>query len=277
MSHKNVGIVALGVAAACAISALTAGGASALPEVGRCVSSSGSGRYRDSNCTHHAGKPASEKNFEWEKGAGGAGRAFTAAGEGEAELESSGLLLSCGLRSPQTTATGEYREASGAIKEVTNVVLRLRGCEVPLLDQPCVTKGASGEEIVTSALRGKLGYISGKGTQAPVVGLELTPMAGKKGLVAVCEVFGATFEIGQGAGAGGDRIIATVANANAMSATFGLTFAKKEVGVQSPGSFEGLFKIANLEWRASAEKPFERMTWSLQTTISSEQALEIKA
>jgi len=268
---RRVGVC---IAAACAAAMLaSAPGASALPEVGRCVAQPGSGKYKNASCTEKAGKLVVEKAFEFLKGAGGGSRAFTLEDGGAAFEGANGTKIGCAGRS----AAGEYREVNGAIKEVTNVVLRFSTCFAPLITPGCTSEGAEGGEIVTSPLKGRLGYISGKGTKTPVVGLELTPMAGKRTLFAKCKIDGlVTFDIGQGEGLGGDRLIATVGEVNAMNTTTTLTLARTEPGVQKPQSFEGIFRIANLEWDTNGG-PFERISVEANTTIDSEQPLEIKA
>jgi hypothetical protein len=266
-------IVGLCTAGACAISAIASGSAMALPEVGRCVAQPGTGKYRNSNCTEKARALASEKSFEWSRGAGTGGRSFTTQG-GEATLEGAkGTKLACKSES----SSGEYREVNGAIKEVTNVTIEFHECMIPLVDVGCTNAGAAEHSFRTNPLKGRLGYISGKGTKTPVVGQELTPMV-KKGKVAVCEVesFAEKLEIGEAEGKGGDRIISTINEVDVMSTTSRQRFAAGETGVQAPDSFEGLFKIANLEWRVGAE-PFERMTWSFETEQTNAQPLEIKA
>jgi hypothetical protein len=263
--------IGLSLLAACTIAAISAGIASALPEVGRCVSQPGTGRYRDAGCIEKAGSPVEQKKFEWSKGAGGGSKAFAVAG-GEAGLETErGTKLVC----KTVSGTGEYHEVNGVINSVTKEVLAFRGCMYPIVDVGCNSQGGVEGELVTNPLKGKLAYISGKGTKTPVVGQELTPMI-KGGKVATCKVLGNNGAIGEGAGKGGNRIISTVSGLDVMSMTSGEAFAASASGVQSPQSFEGLFKIANLEWRLN-EEPWERMSWSLEATTSNEQPLEIKA
>ena len=272
---KRMRIMGLCLVAVFAFSAMAAVSASALPEVGRCVAKAG-GKYKTETCTTKAGSKAEEKKFEFLKGAKSetSGVNFTASG-GEGTLETvSGTKITCKTQA----AVGKYDQDTGAIKEVEGVVATFTGCELPLLALKCNTKGKAAEEIVTNTLQGPLGYISGEKTTSPVVGQELTP-AVKKGAFA-------EFECGAGAvnvvvkegtvkPTGLNCIIAPLAEVNVMATTVKQTYSGSG-GVQSPQKFQNKTTICNLE--SSANKgPFERSTQALETTITNEEALEVKA
>jgi len=273
---KRMRIMGLCLVAAFALTAIGAGTASALPEVGRCVAKAGTGKYKDANCTEKAGKLVSEKAFEFSKGATKVN--FTSAG-GEGVLETvSGTKVICKTQS----ATGKYDSDSGVIKEVETVLASFSGCELPIISASCQTVGQAEGTIITKLLKGPLGYISGEKTKTPVVGQELTPETAKGKF--------AEFECGKGAvkilvkgkeGAvegktGGNCIIAPVKEANVMSTTANQVYSGSK-GVQSPQHFQlATSKFCNLESNANAGA-FEAATQALTTTVTNEEALEIKA
>jgi hypothetical protein len=255
---------------------ITAQSASALPVVGRCVAQPGTGHFKESQCLTAAKKAISEKQYEFFNGAGTGWKRFTVEGGGTTFETLSGTTFSCNT----THATGEYNEVSGVIKEVKNVAMSFLECMFPLIDAECKTAGAAGGEVITSSLKGKLGYISGKGAKPPlpppVVGLELTPVA-KKGPFLAFECAGGALkiEVGEGSGKGGNRIIAPITEVNRMSNTFTETYAEKE-GKQEPQSFQGIFKLANLEERTNGGA-WEPDGLEGVITLTNEQELEIKA
>jgi hypothetical protein len=262
-------IVGLCLVAVFALTAFAASSASALPEIGRCVSQPGTGKYKDSNCTVKAGKLTSEKSFEWKKAP--VKTHFTSAG-GAGVLETeTGTRVECTAQS----AAGEYKVVNGASKEVTNVVATFTGCSLPIIGAKCNTVGHGEGEIVTNPLKGPMGYISGKGTKTPVVGQELTPVT-SKGAFATFECSSAAkIVVKEGAKKGGNCIISTLAPANVMSTTASDTYAGA-AGKQEPQHFEGSTKICNLESALNGGAA-ERSTQLLETTITNEEELEIKA
>src|SRR6476619_8184474 len=89
---KRRKILGLALVAVFALGALVAGSASAKPEIGRCVSVAGTGKYTNSNCTVKA-KPTKTGNFEFKKGLVKSGFKATT---GEAFLEgASGIKVVC--------------------------------------------------------------------------------------------------------------------------------------------------------------------------------------
>jgi hypothetical protein len=172
---------------------------------------------------------------------------------------------------------GEYRETGSApsTKEVQGVVITFTGCGLPFSAQ-CKSKGAPVGDFITAKLSGRLGYVSGKGTKASVVGQELHP-EGMRGLFLAmeCQEGAIKFEIREGSGKGGDCIIAETAHVNEMR-TFNEELFSGSGGVQSPQHLEGSSHLCNLESRVNGGV-FERATLAFNTTITNEEALEIKA
>ncbi|HXR28374.1 MAG TPA: hypothetical protein VN772_02265 [Solirubrobacteraceae bacterium] len=254
--------------AAVAIGAISAQAAAALPEVGRCVAQAGTGKYKDAGCREKAGALTSEKAFEWKRNP--LNGKFAAVG-GKAVIETAeGVVLECGSES----ATGEYLTTTST-KAVKNVVMVLEDCQVPLLGGACHSPGAEAGRIVSNKLKGKLAYISGKGTKTPVVGQLLAPEG--TGVFREWECFGGATRIREAAGAGKGHAtaIAEVATLNTMSATLSETY-KGAKGVQESQHIEGSTALYNLE--ASLNGGTAQLAdQAFATTITNEEALEIKA
>jgi hypothetical protein len=260
---KRMKIMGLALVAVFAITAFAASSAMALPEIGRCIAKAG-GKYTESNCNTKVTKGGS---FEFVKTI--VNKKFTSAG-GEGVLETtSGTKVICKTQS----AVGEYKGTT-SFKEVQGVVAKFNGCAIPAFGIECNTKGSAAGEIVTNSLTGKMGYISKAGKS---VGQELHPLV-KKGLFATFECGGGVvnIEVGEGTGKGGDCIIAPVKPSNVSSVNAEEVYSGAG-GKQSPQSFEGSTKVCNLESRAGKEAPWERSTQALVTTITNEEALEIRA
>ena len=260
-------IVLAALLGALALGALSATAAAALPEIGRCVSQAG-GKYRDSNCTAKASLK-SPGSFEWKKNPVNAG--FTAAG-GEFRIQTAGgVELHC-----ETSAErGEYVIALNT-KEVHHVVITGVRCEVPLLDADCQTKGASAFEIVSSALKGKLAYVSGRHTPAAVLGQLLAPeMKAGPFREWECPAVGASLREANGPEGGHATVIATIGPLNVMSLTFTERYRGSK-GIQEPQHIEGSTVIDNLEQSINGG-PFERADQTGELTITNEEPLEIKA
>jgi hypothetical protein len=262
-------IGALCALAALALSGMGADAASALPELGRCVAKAGTGRYKDSNCRYRAGIHAAEKLYEWQRNASPGH--FSAEG-GEAVIEeASGTKVVC----MGSSSSGEYVPAS-AVGEVKNVVLALHNCLIPPVTVTCQSPGASEFEFVTSRLKGKLAYISGKGTKTPVVGQVLAPEAkGSAFREWECSGGALAVEEEQGPGLGHATVIAEIGPANTMSTAFSEEY-KGASGVQEPQHTQGSTRIDNLEASVN-EGAFELDDQVFAMTITNEEALEIKA
>jgi hypothetical protein len=281
---KRMRIMGLCLVAVFAITAITAVSASALPEVGRCVSQPNTGKYKDAACIVKAGKLLSEKSFEFKKGAKSEteGVGFTASG-GVGTLETeSGTTITCKTQS----ATGKYDEDTGAIKEVETVVATFKGCELPLIKGECKTVGSAAGEIKTEKLKGALGYISGEKSKPPVipvVGQALQPEKAK-GNFAVFECGGGAVKVivkgslkeGVAGHKGGECVIAPLSAVDVMSTTVEQSYSGAG-GNQSPNHFQlATSKYCNLESNANGG-PFEKATQALVTTVTGEEALEVKA
>jgi hypothetical protein len=309
---RQVRMLGLCLVAVCAIAALASASASAaLPEWGKCVKVpvevkgkvKTKGKYTNANCTE---KGAGE--YEFLKGTEGtAATEFTASQTSEkAELETSqGIAVTCESTVAHGFITGT--------KEVSSVQVTFTGCELGVLNFSCEGSFESFQrgkqfgfeykegEIFTRGLKGSLGYIAGKGTSEPEVGLALVPEE-KGGLFAEFGC-GAKDQFGQNpvliirVGAkekngGGDSIISPISPVNTMGTVLTQTYSEKEVenengelhreqGHQNPESFEGK-KRDVLESEAS--DAFGTLGWAqagqvetLNTSLNSGEELEIKA
>jgi len=277
---KRIRIIGLCLVAAFALSAIAAGTASALPEVGRCVSKPETGKYKNSNCTEKAGALKSEKSFEFVKNAVKEHFVSESVPASEIHLEgASGVQITC----ESQTAEGEYlkKGTTPSTKEVHHVVATFHGCALPLFTATCQNKGAAAGEITTTKLKGLLEYTSGKGTKTPKVAIALSPEVKKKGF-ALFECFKgaekvAEVYVGEGPGKGHETILAGVTELNVMSTTATQSF-KGTKGVQELQKKEGSTVIDNLESSLNGPKgTFEKSDQVLQELQTSEEALEIKA
>jgi len=267
---KRMRIVGLCLVAAFALSAIGAGSASALPEIGRCVAQAG-GKYTDANCTVKSSKGNGKTEFV--KNA--VKTKFTSVG-GEGKLQgATGTEIKCTTQS----ATGEYLQKGTGTKEVTNVQAKFNGCELPLFGAECKSKGAAAGEILTTKLKGKLSYTSGKKTPAVKVNQGLSPVVKKKGFTEFeCPAVGVVVYVGEGPEKGHETILADIGPVNTMATTATETYAGSG-GKQTPNFVEGKGTVIdNLESSLSGPKgTFERSDQVLVTTITNEEALEIKA
>jgi hypothetical protein len=264
---KRIRIIGLCLVAAFALAAVAATTAAALPEIGRCVAQPGTGKYKDANCTLKAKTLASEKQFEFKKGAEKVGLT-SVGGEGVLETEA-GTKVVCKTES----ATAKLDQDSGVIKEVENVVARFNTCAIPALGIACQSKGAGLEEIVTSSLKGPMGYIK----KSPAsVGQELTPEKAKGAFAEFeCGAGAAKVVVKEGTHGGHNCVIAPVAPINVMSTSAEEIYSAASPGHQNPENFEGKTEC-NLESALNGGAA-ERATQSLTATVTSEEALEIKA
>jgi len=261
---KRMRIVGLCLVAAFALSAIGAGSASALPEVGRCVSKAG-GKYLTASCTTKG-----KGTFEFVKGA--VLKKFTAtAGEGKL-YGATKTEIKCATQ----TTVGEYAEVSGSIKGVKKVEAKFNGCEYALLGVPCQTKGAASGEILTTKLKGALEYV-GTGKKA---GVALTPEVKKKGFTLFeCPAAGAEVYVGEGPGKGHETVLAEIGPANVMATTSTESFQMTaKPGEQLPDTKEGSAIIDNLESSLSGPKgTFERSAQIQEVTQVTEEELDLKA
>jgi hypothetical protein len=288
---RHLRVVRLSLLAALVAGAVASTSASAaLPEWGKCVKLA-KGKYANAECT---GPKAKNGGYEWDRGTTDIEKTgFTSSG-GPAELRTtSGIATDC-------TSETTHGELSG-FKEVSGVEVTFQGCHANLLGLVC-TGGEIEEEqteegylkekpgeIKTRELKGKLGYIEGKGSADPVVGISLTPES-KKGLFAefIC---GGTLTVRVGEKpkkGGGDSIISPITPVNQMGSTAVQAYTQKQecfeevcngTGIQIPESFEGgkpdileteiSDNFGEIEWAQSAQ--------TLTTTNTLEEEVEIKA
>jgi hypothetical protein len=285
---KHLRVVGLSLAALAASAMLCASASAALPEWGKCVKLA-KGKYTNAACT---GAKTKNGGYEWDHGTTAIEkRGFTSSG-GEAELRTTeGIATDC----TSETTTGEL----SGFKGVSDVEVTFQGCHANLAGLVC-TGGEIEEfeegyikekpgEIKTRELKGTLGYIEGKGTEKPVVGISLTPES-KKGLFAqfIC---GGVLVVRVGAKprkGGGDSIISPIEPVNQMGSTATQTYTQQQeceeevchgTGVQIPTSFEGgkpdvleteiSDNFGGTEWAQSAQ--------TLTTINTLEEEVEIKA
>jgi hypothetical protein len=309
---RHVRIMAVCVVAVCAICALAAANASAaLPEWGKCVKTPvtikgkehKTGKYANSNCT----EAQTRGEYEFVKGTEELPtKTFTnTMTSPEAVLNTSfGVEVKCTAE----TATGEL---SGT-KEVANVRVTFKGCMANLAELPCentaVNESTNSEhpnevikyirgEIETRELKGKLGYISGKGTATPVVGLELEPAkkheqfaffgCGSTGENPTPVIFSNVGANGFNRKNGGDAIISPISPINTMGTETTQVYAEKTVegekvrGVQEPSAFENgkpafletqlLLGSTETEWANASQEE------TAVTKLTSGEEIEIKA
>jgi hypothetical protein len=273
----------LGLAAACALAAIAASSASALPEIGRCIATTG-GKYTNANCTK---KVTSGGTFEWIKGANKK-PGFTAA-SGSAVLEgASGTKIVC----KTSTAVGKYDEdgSTNVTKGVESVVSTFHECEDPGIGKICHSSGQLEGTIVTETLEGELRYLKkGTATVAPVVVQELHPTL-KGGPFAVFECGlpaqgGIKVTVkenkaeGLGSKGGGNCILSTLSEVNVMATKVKDIFKGKS-GVQEPNKYlnQKTPPECNLESEFGSEPaPFERSTQTETAEVTSEELVEVKA
>jgi hypothetical protein len=293
---RRIRILASAFIAALALGAVMSAMASAaMPEWGRCVPLTGKGKYTNPSCTGEKVKKGG--GWEWDPGSAAiANRNFVSHG-GEAELTTTiGIATVCTSEEAHGTLTG--------IKEVVGVEVTFQGCHANLLGLICtggeieefeegVIKEKPGE-IKTRSLKGKLGYISGKGTEHPVVGISLTPEAGSKTLFAqfIC---GGILVVRVGtkpSHGGGDSIIGEITPVDQMGSEATQTYTQQQecfveeevehcrnTGVQNPLKFEE-GKNDFLETEISdnfGEIPWTQSGQTLTTVNQLEEEVEIRA
>lgn len=304
---RHVRMLGLFLVALCAIAAIAATSAMALPEWGQCKAQAG-GKYSDSGCTEKAKKGTGA--YEWHKGtAGVAERKFH--GEGGTGILNAALRTPPACEDPfkrSKECEEKYEEEGGtpfaleiecssesaagelsSSKDVSNVVVRFHGCTL-FGSTPCSNTTVEGEVLV-NPLKGTLGYIN-KGNKE--VGVQLTP-AKKKGDFAqfVCAGIGTVVGAAGKAGAqeggpvykpsgGGDAIISPITPVDVMTTKFTQVYTTNEADENIPNSFEK-GKLQVLEsYSYSAEEPQISTLWgkageSVTNVNTSTEEAEIKA
>ncbi len=163
---RIIGVAVLGVFAVAAIA--TASASAELPEYMLCgkaakVDKVYVGHYTSSLCTEES-KVETGGEYELEKGLGK--KATFAAKSGRTILATPEIAEKIECKS--TSTSGEFTGS----KQAKDVVLTASGCEAT--GSKCTSAGAKAGHITSNPLSGEFGYLAGKGTKAPVVGLLLS-------------------------------------------------------------------------------------------------------
>ncbi|HYM55918.1 MAG TPA: hypothetical protein VES97_11185, partial [Solirubrobacteraceae bacterium] len=226
-----------------------------LPEVtiefGRCKKvTTGTGKYKNGNCT----EAVAGSNYEWTPGLLKGG--FTAASLVKTTITIEavgGAKMVCNAES----ATGEYT----GTKQVSNVVIKLTGCEYPSSKAKCATAGAAEGEVVTNTLEGVLDWVK---KETNKVGLDLSPVA-ESGVFfeATC---GATTVSVEGS------VITTINPLDNMSSAFTLKYKQKK-GKQERTNFEK--EEADVLKMSVSGGAFEEAGLGLESETTNEEELEI--
>jgi hypothetical protein len=200
----------------------------ALPELGRCVKATTTktgkttvyhGAYRYSDCIE-GGEEFGK--FEWAPGPGPNNK-FTGTGNASKLETVGGARIKC----VALTSAGEWTGAKTA-----TMIARFTGCQLVSSKQACQSSGASGGEIVTSALTGSLGFIKDTFHEGPEVSVGVDFKDGPAIASAECGGPQPTTVTISGS------VIAPVTPIDTM-ATKSTVKAKAAGGVQSAAAFEG--------------------------------------
>jgi hypothetical protein len=256
------GMKRVAIFAVCLLGALSVSTAATatdeLPEIGRCIKVAGaaSHRYANAACTT-VSKGEDAGRYEWESGPGPK-RGFTATAEAS-ELETVGKVsIDCHAGSAQGEFTGPRSDEA---------TITFTGCEYGAPSgTPCQTPGSSSGEIVTSALEGGIGFVSGGGTSKPVVGLRLAPASGTQFAAVECSGITVTLTgavIGELTSGSTDRML--------LSSS--LKF-KASLGRQAPTQLEN-GAVSVLSTNSGTES--EQAGLTATETTTSEEPLEVRA
>jgi hypothetical protein len=253
---KRLGILTFCVVAVFAMTAV-ATATEELPEIGRCVKVAGAATHKWANagCTTRS-EGENTGRYEWEPGPGPK-PGFTSTA-GATELETVGKAK---VNCRAATAKGEFTGPKSDTATIT-----FTGCEYGApTGIPCQTPGSLEGEVVTSALEGTLGYISGAGTSKPTVGMRLAPISGTQFASVECSGVSLTLT---------GSVIGTIAGAvNKMSLATTLKF-KQSKGKQIPGQFEdGAPSVLSAAVGAAPEQA----GMSTLESNTNEEPLEVKA
>ncbi len=254
------------LAAFATASVASASASAALPEYMVCgnaakVNKVWQGHYTSALCTE-ASKVESGGEYELEKGFGKKAT-FTA-------KASSAILASTEvpdeMECKSTTASGEFTGA----KEAKDVVLKATGCETG--EAKCTTTGDLTGHITTNALKGEFGYIAGKGTKAPTIGLLLEQESTTYAAEFICAETHVRTK--------GPIIGEVTGDINAISAESTYTFRQSH-GVQEYSNFEGGLPDDVWRWEFNIGKGWEPEggdAFGLALTAAAKgEAMEIKA
>jgi hypothetical protein len=232
MKHiRSIGLVVLGTLALAGLAAASA--AAELPEYMVChqaakVRKVYVGHYSSALCTEES-RVETGGEYELEKGFGKRAAFSAKAGSSVLESAESPDKVVC----KTTSISGEFAGS----KQLKGVLLKAAGCE--LSGSKCNSAGASAGHIVTNGLKGEFGYLAGKGTKTPTVGLVVSQESAPYAAEFQCE----TVEVRTQ----GPIIAEAGGNINAISAE--ATYAFRESGgEQQYTTFEG-GGIFEDEWR----------------------------
>ena len=185
------------------------------------------GHYTGKHCG--ASEKATEKQIEegkvnkYELKEGiGKGKAFKGKGKG-ANLE---VKTVGGIACTSSSDTGKFSSPTTG----SDIVATFKGCE---FNGDKCQSGSTAGEIITNPLKGVVGYLSGKGTPTPKVGVEITAETGE--VLGSFDCTGASFT-DDFAVTGGVIGVVTPVNEFTKEATF--FFEEKGVGQQEYKKFE---------------------------------------
>lgn len=265
MTRFKTILAALG--AAVVVSAVLAASAAAMPEWGHCEEQAG-GKYTDAGCTVRA-HPRSGGHYEWRL------NGFEVQGE-------------FGPMTFQTPAGNDWQCSGGNIAfgvlppgegSATQVILT--GCESEGKECQSAFGNSPGEISNTAQLFGgkdildKLGFLAGKGTGSPTVGLGLTSSE-REGIffTAGCEGGIGTIWVG-GEKKGGNTVIGQISPVNQVAESFTLSFAASEPGVQQWKALENSSKERTV--KEFIKHKWEQSSWSGELVLTTSEPVEIKA
>lgn len=209
----------LGASLATGFAVATAAFAESSPALYECakVKVKGSGKY-NKGCLVEGKHGTGENGYEIKEGFG-KGKTFKAKGGG-ANLEVPGIG---GIDCVKSAATAHFTSpTTGA-----DVVATFGDCEYD--GHKCVSSGAATGTIVTEALKGIVGYLAGKGTGSPKVGVVFSPEVG--------EIL-AAFDCGQWDFSVTGATIAEVTPVNKFGKEAVFSFRQKALGEQEWQYFE---------------------------------------
>jgi hypothetical protein len=155
------------LAALCACTGASASASAELPEYMFCgkapkVERQYLGHYTTATCSSES-KVETGGEYEIEKGLGK--KATFTARSGPLTLATTGVSVE--MECKTSTAAGEFTGSKAA----RAVIIKASGCEWN--GTKCNSAGLTTGHIITSALAGEFGYLAGKGSDSPVVGLRL--------------------------------------------------------------------------------------------------------
>jgi len=237
---KRIGIVCLClIAASGAGAALAASAAAELPEYVSCqrLAGGGKGRYESKSCSEESA--GGEGKYELLRGFGKDANFSSRAGRSRLESVEVPEAMEC----KTTHLSGELTGS----KDEQNIIVTFAGCEAA--GSKCNSAGAKAGVIVTSALKGELGYLAGKGTPTPSVGVLLTQQEAPEAAEFSCE--------GLAARVHGPLIAEVTGNINTLSAESVYSF-RETSGLPQYTSFEGgTFLEDAWRWEFNTGRGFE--------------------